>query len=180
MRVGRAPPVLQEEGAGERCEKGTERGGFSFTPVVDPTGWHCSMLSSPPAPTCLNALSLMQNASLTDCHTWQAHMLTTFVKHTVKRTFCKRCRTGAFPLLSNLPCFLLIRPRDKVNRPQTRRRRDNPEECIEKLRQMQENIRAALAIVCEIIRRERRKRDLMHTEVRAGERTGVWEELVAG
>ena len=30
---------------------------------------------------------------------------------------------------------------------------------------MQDNIRAALAVVCEIIRRERRKRDLMHTEV---------------
>lgn len=58
------------------------------------------------------------------------------------------------------------RPREKVNRPQTRRRRDNPEECLDKLRQMHDNIRAALAVVCEIIRRERRKRDLMHTEVR--------------
>ncbi len=60
------------------------------------------------------------------------------------------------------------RPREKVNRPQTRRRRDNPEECVDKLRQMGDNIRGALGIVCEIIRRERRKRDLMHTEVCVG------------
>ncbi|GBF97060.1 hypothetical protein Rsub_09533 [Raphidocelis subcapitata] len=61
--------------------------------------------------------------------------------------------------------FNVFRPREKVNRPQTRRRRDNPEECMEKLRSMQDNVRAALGIVCEIIRRERRKRDLTHTEV---------------
>ena len=61
--------------------------------------------------------------------------------------------------------FNVFRPREKVNRPQTRRRRDNPEECLDKLRQMQDNVRAALAIVTEIVRRERRKRDLAHTEV---------------
>ena len=62
-----------------------------------------------------------------------------------------------------LACFVSVlghRPREKVNRPQTRRRRDNTEECLEKLRTIKENLANAKGIVDEIVRRERRKRDL--------------------
>jgi hypothetical protein len=56
---------------------------------------------------------------------------------------------------------VLCRPRDKVNRPQTRRRRENTEDCYDKLKQMKDNLTAVRSIVDEIVRRERRKRDLM-------------------
>jgi enhancer of polycomb-like protein len=52
------------------------------------------------------------------------------------------------------------RSREKVNRPQTRRRRDNSDELMEKLRQMRDNLMGAKQILEEVVRRERRKRDL--------------------
>ena len=58
-----------------------------------------------------------------------------------------------------------ISPREKLNRPQTRRRRDNTEECLDKLRQLRENLGAAAAVAEQVVRRERRKRDIAHTEV---------------
>lgn len=52
------------------------------------------------------------------------------------------------------------RTREKINRPQTRRRRDNSEELLDKMRLLQANLRDAKAIMEEVVRRERRKRDL--------------------
>jgi hypothetical protein len=54
------------------------------------------------------------------------------------------------------PC----RTREKINRPQTRRRRDNSDELLDKMRQLKDNLMAARAIMDEVVRRERRKRDL--------------------
>eukprot|EP00879_Flechtneria_rotunda_P016785 GHRR01017568.1.p1 GENE.GHRR01017568.1~~GHRR01017568.1.p1 ORF type:complete len:620 (+),score=238.42 GHRR01017568.1:338-2197(+) len=58
-----------------------------------------------------------------------------------------------------------FRSREKVNRPQTRRRRDNSDELMEKLRQLRDNLSASKQIMEELVRRERRKRDLACTEV---------------
>lgn len=55
--------------------------------------------------------------------------------------------------------------RDKVNRPQTRRRRDNSDELMEKLRQLRDNLQGAKQILEEVVRRERRKRDLAVSEL---------------
>jgi enhancer of polycomb-like protein len=53
------------------------------------------------------------------------------------------------------------RARERANRPQTRRRRENTDECHEKLRHVRENIHEACAIMAQVCRRERRKRDIM-------------------
>lgn len=53
-----------------------------------------------------------------------------------------------------------LRTREKINRPQTRRRRDNSEELLDKLRLLKDNLVSARAIMDEVVRRERRKRDL--------------------
>lgn len=47
-----------------------------------------------------------------------------------------------------------------MNRPQTRRRRDNSDELMDKMRLLQANLAAARQIMEEVVRRERRKRDL--------------------
>lgn len=52
------------------------------------------------------------------------------------------------------------RTREKVNRPQTRRRRDNSDELLDKLRMLRDNLAAAKVIMDDVVRRERRKRDL--------------------
>lgn len=52
------------------------------------------------------------------------------------------------------------RAREKVNRPQTRRRRDNSDELMDKMRLLQTNLSGAKQIMEEVVRRERRKRDL--------------------
>jgi len=56
--------------------------------------------------------------------------------------------------------LLFRRAREKVNRPQTRRRRDNSDELMDKMRLLQANLAAARQIMEEVVRRERRKRDL--------------------
>lgn len=55
---------------------------------------------------------------------------------------------------------MLCRTREKINRPQTRRRRDNSEELLDKMRLLKDNLAAARSIMDEVVRRERRKRDL--------------------
>lgn len=55
---------------------------------------------------------------------------------------------------------VLCRTREKINRPQTRRRRDNSEELLDKMRLLKDNLAAARSIMDEVVRRERRKRDL--------------------
>jgi hypothetical protein len=55
---------------------------------------------------------------------------------------------------------MFCRTREKINRPQTRRRRDNSEELLDKMRLLKDNLAAARSIMDEVVRRERRKRDL--------------------
>ena len=56
------------------------------------------------------------------------------------------------------------RPREKVHRPQTRRRRENTEDSLDKLRMIRENVLKALEIFEMLVRRERKKRDLLVRE----------------
>jgi len=50
-----------------------------------------------------------------------------------------------------------FRPRERVNRPQTRRRRENTEECLDKLRLIYDNIQQAQQLIKFVLKRERKK-----------------------
>ena len=49
----------------------------------------------------------------------------------------------------------------KIHRPQTRRRRENNADSLEKLRMIRENVLKALDIFECLVKRERKKRDLL-------------------
>lgn len=72
----------------------------------------------------------------------------------------QRTHALALALVTQLNGLPLHRTREKTNRPQTRRRRDNTDELIDKLRQLRDNLAGAKQILEEVVRRERRKRDL--------------------
>ena len=55
------------------------------------------------------------------------------------------------------PC----RPREKLNRPQTRRRRENSLECLDKMRTLRDNLLRALELAELLTFRERKKRDIL-------------------
>ncbi|WIA18855.1 hypothetical protein OEZ85_003533 [Tetradesmus obliquus] len=74
-------------------------------------------------------------------------------------------RLQAPTLASDTNPYNTFRTREKTNRPQTRRRRDNSDELLDKLRQLRDNLVGAKAVLEEVVRRERRKRDLSCTEV---------------
>ena len=57
--------------------------------------------------------------------------------------------------------FRTCRPREKVNRPQTRRRRENTDDSLEKMRLIQANLGKAHEILETILRREQRKANLV-------------------
>lgn len=59
-------------------------------------------------------------------------------------------------LCLSVPC----RPREKANRPLTRRRRETAIECAEKLRYLRENLTKAMQLAELVILRERKKCDL--------------------
>lgn len=65
-------------------------------------------------------------------------------------------KKGTASILILLHC----RPREKVNRPLTRRRRENSVDCLEKLRTIHENILHAMEITELMVMRERKKRDI--------------------
>ena len=52
---------------------------------------------------------------------------------------------------------LARRAREKVHRPQTRRRRENNEDSLDKMQQMRKNIRKAVEIMEHLVRREHKK-----------------------
>ncbi|MEW5317204.1 MAG: hypothetical protein WDW38_008525 [Sanguina aurantia] len=54
----------------------------------------------------------------------------------------------------------VFRPREKVHRPQTRRRKENSLDCLEKMKQLRDNILAALEMTEMVVFRESRKRDI--------------------
>lgn len=55
---------------------------------------------------------------------------------------------------------LAFRPRDKVHRPQTRRRRENNEESLEKMKLLRQNLVRGYEILEWVTRRESRKCNL--------------------
>jgi len=57
--------------------------------------------------------------------------------------------------------FNVFRPREKPNRPLTRRRRENSQECQEKLRVLRDNILRALELSELLMIREQKKHDIM-------------------
>eukprot|EP00195_Chlamydomonas_chlamydogama_P006076 CAMPEP_0202910272 /NCGR_PEP_ID=MMETSP1392-20130828/51605_1 /ASSEMBLY_ACC=CAM_ASM_000868 /TAXON_ID=225041 /ORGANISM="Chlamydomonas chlamydogama, Strain SAG 11-48b" /LENGTH=482 /DNA_ID=CAMNT_0049600335 /DNA_START=92 /DNA_END=1536 /DNA_ORIENTATION=+ len=61
--------------------------------------------------------------------------------------------------------YNVFRPREKASRPQTRRRRENSAECLEKMRLMRENMLRGLEVTELVLFRERRKRDIHRVDV---------------
>ncbi len=68
--------------------------------------------------------------------------------------------------LTRVPAGPARRPRERVNRPQTRRRRENTQDCLDKLRQIRESMLKALELTELLVFREARKRDI-HVSGRA-------------
>ena len=56
----------------------------------------------------------------------------------------------------------LCRPREKIHRPQTRRRRENNPDSFERLQTISDNIRMALQLFELVVKRERKKRDMTY------------------
>lgn len=69
--------------------------------------------------------------------------------------------------LTDTSPYNVFRPREKIQRPQTRRRRENDVQGFEKMRQLRRNIDAARQILEVVLRRERRKRDMVLCELEA-------------
>lgn len=67
---------------------------------------------------------------------------------------------------------MCCRPRERLHRPQTRRRRENNEDSLEKMKMIQANVHKGLDLFEMLVKRERKKRDLV---VSAGERGWGWE-----
>lgn len=61
--------------------------------------------------------------------------------------------------------FNVFRPREKTNRPQTRRRRENDVQAFHRMRSLRHNLDTARAILEWLQRRERRKRDILACEM---------------
>ena len=55
---------------------------------------------------------------------------------------------------------MFSRPRERIHRPQTRRRRETNEDAMEKLKLIEANMKKSLDLCEWVLRRERKKRDL--------------------
>ena len=55
----------------------------------------------------------------------------------------------------------MCRPRDKIHRPQTRRRRENNEESLDKMKTLRQNLVKAYEVLEWLTRREQRKCNLV-------------------
>ena len=62
--------------------------------------------------------------------------------------------------LNNQDPFKVFRPREKVHRPQTRRRRENNADSFERLQTIFDNIRMGMQLFELVVKRERKKRDM--------------------
>ncbi|KAK9843485.1 hypothetical protein WJX81_005242 [Elliptochloris bilobata] len=60
--------------------------------------------------------------------------------------------------------FNVFRPREKINRPQTRRRRENNEDSVDKMQAIRRNLKKAWELLEYVTRREERKRNLVYVE----------------
>lgn len=73
-------------------------------------------------------------------------------------------RYQAPTLASNTDPFSVFRPREKTNRPQTRRKRENDMQSFEKMKDLRQNLDSARELLELLVKRERRKRDILACE----------------
>ncbi|KAK9817316.1 hypothetical protein WJX72_012553 [[Myrmecia] bisecta] len=59
----------------------------------------------------------------------------------------------------------VFRPRERIHRPQTRRRRENNEDSLEKMKAIRANLMKSQELLEWLARREKKKRDLVYVEV---------------
>lgn len=64
--------------------------------------------------------------------------------------------------LNNQDPFRVFRPRERIHRPQTRRRRENNDDSFQRLTTISDNIRMALQLFELVVKRERKKRDMTY------------------
>lgn len=69
------------------------------------------------------------------------------------------------------------RPREKIHRPQTRRRRENNEDSLEKMQAIRRNLKKAYELLEYVTRREQRKCNLV---VRKRLQASSWGVYFAG
>jgi len=69
------------------------------------------------------------------------------------------------PAVTDPNPFAVFRPREKVHRPQTRRRRENDSAAFTRMRNLRGNLDTSRAILEWLQRRERRKRDILACEM---------------
>lgn len=67
--------------------------------------------------------------------------------------------------LNNTDPHRVFRSRDRPNRPQTRRRRENNPDSLDKLSMIADNIKMAIQLFDLIVRRERKKRDMIYAAI---------------
>lgn len=67
--------------------------------------------------------------------------------------------------LNNTDPHRVFRSRDRPNRPQTRRRRENNPDSLDKLTMIADNIKMAVQLFELIVRRERKKRDIIYVTI---------------
>mmetsp|Transcript_22142 Transcript_22142/g.48595 ORF Transcript_22142/g.48595 Transcript_22142/m.48595 type:complete len:454 (-) Transcript_22142:10-1371(-) len=69
------------------------------------------------------------------------------------------------PPVTDTNPFNVFRPREKISRPQTRRKRENDLVAFEKMQEIRLNMEKGIAVLEAIHKRERRKRDLLAIEL---------------
>ncbi|GMH45154.1 hypothetical protein BSKO_13111 [Bryopsis sp. KO-2023] len=80
-----------------------------------------------------------------------------------KKPLLRRLQAPTQPADNNP--FNVFRHREKIHRPQTRRRRENNTEAFNKMASMKQNIESAMGVLKGIIQRERTKRNRMGVEI---------------
>jgi len=66
------------------------------------------------------------------------------------------------PPVTDTNPYNVFRPREKISRPQTRRKRENDHAAYQKMAEIRRNMAAGLFILEAVAKRERRKRDLVN------------------
>ena len=69
------------------------------------------------------------------------------------------------PPVTDTNPFNVFRPREKLSRPQTRRKRENDLVAYEKMQEIRANMEKGIAVLEAIHKRERRKRDMLAVEM---------------
>lgn len=77
---------------------------------------------------------------------------------------CSNYRDGHFDE-DAMTWYFSCRSRDRPNRPQTRRRRENNADSLEKLNMVGENIKMAIQLFELVVQRERKKRDKVYVAI---------------